>query len=61
VNAWIRTNDLCDGVIDFEAAVWDENDHKQMRPECDSGDHLHPSLEGATVMAYSIPEELFRD
>lgn len=55
VNEWIRTNSLADGFIDFEAAVWDENDHKIMKVEYDSGDHLHPSLEGARHMADSIP------
>lgn len=57
VNEWIRTSAPCDGVIDFEAAVWDENDHKQIKFEYDSGDHLHPSLEGATKMANSVPLE----
>ena len=37
-----------------------EEDHKQMMPEYDSGDHLHPSLNGANHMAHSIPEEYFR-
>lgn len=59
VNDWIRTSAPCDGVIDFEAAVWDENDHKQLKAEYDSGDHLHPSLAGAQHMADSIPEEYF--
>lgn len=57
VNDWIRNEAPIDGVIDFEAAVWDENDHKQMKAEYDSGDHLHPSLAGAKKMADSIPME----
>ncbi len=61
INEWIRSNPDLDGVIDFEAAVWDENDHKKMLPVCDSGDHLHPSLEGARRMAYSIPEEFYKN
>ncbi len=60
VNNWIRTTDLIDGLIDFEAAVWNPDDHKQLLPIYDSGDHLHPSLAGAKQMAYSIPEEYFR-
>lgn len=59
-NEWIRTQTEADGVIDFEAAVWREDDHKQMIPEYDSGDHLHPSLAGAKHMAYSIPEEYYK-
>lgn len=58
-NDWIRTSGAADGVIDFEAAMWQAEDHKQMIPEYDSGDHLHPSLAGAKHMAYTIPEEYF--
>lgn len=61
VNDWIRTNDLADGYIDFESAVWDDDDHKRIKAEFDSGDQLHPSLRGAAKMAESIPVELFRD
>lgn len=60
VNEWIRTQTLSDGVIDFEAAVWDPQDHQQIFAEYDSGDHLHPSLAGAQKMADSIPEEFLR-
>lgn len=58
-NEWIRTSGQADGVIDYEAALRREDDPKQMIPEYDSGDHLHPSLAGARKMAYSIPEEFF--
>ena len=61
VNEWIRSNDIVDGVIDFEAAVWLEDDHKQLKPEYDSGDHLHPSFAGAAHMADSVPIEFVRD
>ncbi len=61
INEWIRNNKELDGYIDFEAAVWDEADHTRMLPVCDSGDHLHPSLEGARRMAYSIPEEFYKN
>lgn len=56
-NDWIRTTDLIDGVIDFEAAVRHPDDHKRMWPEYDSGDHLHPSFAGAKHMADTIPLE----
>lgn len=55
INRWIRTEAAVDGVIDFEAAVWDETDHKQIRAEYDCGDHLHPSFAGSVKMADSIP------
>ena len=61
VNEWIRTKAPIDGVIDFEAATWDENDHKRMKPEYDSGDHLHPSFAGAKAMADSIPLEFIME
>ncbi len=57
VNDWIRNSSGCDGVIDFERAVWDPADHSRMLPEYDSGDHLHPSFAGAAHMAESIPVE----
>ena len=59
-NDWIRNSGVPDGVIDFEAAVRQAEDHKKMVPEYDSGDHLHPSFAGAKHMAYSVPEEFFR-
>ena len=60
MNEWIRNNKDIDGLIDFEAAVWKEDNHKLIEPVCDSGDHLHPSLEGARRMAYCIPEEYYK-
>lgn len=60
INEWIRTNDYTDGFIDFEAAVIDKDKPNYMLPEYDRGDFLHPSNEGSRVMAYSIPEEIFR-
>ena len=59
-NDWIRNSGVPDGVIDFEVAVRQAEDHKKMVPEYDSGDHLHPSFAGAKHMAYSVPEEFFR-
>ncbi len=61
VNDWIRSTDLIDGVIDFEAAVWDEADHKRIKAEYDSGDQLHPSLAGAARMADSVSLEFVTD
>ncbi len=61
VNDWIRSTDLIDGVIDFEAAVWDVTDHKRIKAEYDSGDQLHPSLAGAARMADSVPLEFVTD
>ncbi len=58
VNDWIRNEAEIEGVIDLESAVADPDDFLCMKPEFDSGDHLHPSSEGAQAMADSIPEEM---
>jgi len=55
VNEWIRNNKRIDGIIDFEIAVWAPENHKLMITEYDSGDHLHPSVAGASHMADSVP------
>lgn len=60
VNEWIRTTNEADGLVDFAAATCDSAEPRALRAECDSGDHLHPSNEGARTMAYSIPEEYLR-
>ncbi len=60
VNEWIRTTDEADGVVDFAAATCDPDEVRALKAECDSGDHLHPSFEGARMMAHSIPEAYLR-
>lgn len=57
VNEWILKGGEADGVIDFAAAVADPENPIALLPEYDSGDHLHPSVEGAKCMAGSIPED----
>jgi len=54
VNAWIRTSGAYDAVVDFEAATRDPGNPKRLRPEFDSGDHLHPSDAGYKAMADAI-------
>lgn len=51
INDWIRTTDEIDGFIDLDKAVRDPDDIDRMLPIFDSGDHLHPSEEGAKIMA----------
>lgn len=57
VNAWIRSQDDADGVVDFDLANRDPEDPLRLRPEFDKGDHLHPSWPGAENMAESVPAE----
>jgi lysophospholipase L1-like esterase len=59
VNRWIRTSGAFDAVIDFDAAVRDPANPRRLRPEADSGDHLHPGEAGYQMMADAIRLDLF--
>ncbi|MBQ2283726.1 MAG: lipase [Agathobacter sp.] len=59
-NNWLRTTDLLDGCIDFEAALRDPNQPEAFQKIYDSGDHLHPSSLGYKTMADSVLPELLR-
>ena len=58
INAWIRHN--FDSLVDFDAVTRDPAHPERLRPDYDSGDHLHPSPAGYKAMADSIPLALFR-
>jgi lysophospholipase L1-like esterase len=60
VNHWIRTGGEYDGVVDFDAALRDPADPRQLRATYDSGDHLHPNDAGMAAMAAAIPLNLLR-
>ncbi|RSN26017.1 SGNH hydrolase [Amycolatopsis sp. WAC 01416] len=55
VNRFIRTSRHFDSYIDFDAAIRDPADPQRMKPEYDSGDHLHPGDKGFTAMANAVP------
>ena len=59
-NEFIRTTDLIDGCIDFDAALRDPESPDRFLPVYDSGDHLHPSQKGYERMAAEIPGELLK-
>jgi lysophospholipase L1-like esterase len=59
VNKWIRTTAEYDRVIDFDAAVRDPANPRQLQPAYDSGDHLHPNDAGYKAMADSIDLGVF--
>ena len=59
-NGFIRTTDLIDGCIDFDAALRDPDRPDWFLPEYDSGDHLHPSKKGYERMAAEVPAELLK-
>ena len=58
INAWIRTTDLHDGFIDFDAAIRDPDDPERMLPVYDGGDALHPSAAGYERMAIEAESAL---
>ncbi|POX64750.1 SGNH hydrolase [Streptomyces sp. Ru62] len=51
INARIRAGGVYDAVVDFDKALRDPYDPRRLRPEYDSGDHLHPSDLGYRTMA----------
>ena len=59
-NEFIRTTDLIDGCIDFDAALRDPANPNYFLPQYDSGDHLHPSKAGYERMAKEIPARLLK-
>ncbi len=59
INAWIRTQGVFDGVIDFEKVTEDPAASGHLLPAFDHGDHLHPNSVGDAAMADAIPLDLF--
>lgn len=58
INEWIRTTDLHDGYVDFDAALRDPDDPESLYPPYDSGDFLHPSDAGYARMAEEAEKAL---
>jgi lysophospholipase L1-like esterase len=54
VNAWIRTQTLSDGFVDFDAAVRNPSDPSQLLPSLAGPDNLHPNLAGYQAMANAV-------
>lgn len=59
VNAWIRTSEHFDAVVDFDKAARDPNEPDQLALALDSGDHLHLNSEGYKRLAAAIDLKLF--
>ena len=60
VNTWIRSNSVFDGYADFDKALDDPARPGYLRPDYDSGDHLHPSAAGDAAMAETVPLGWFK-
>lgn len=59
INAWIRTQTVFDGVIDFDKVLDDPTAPGHLPAAFDHGDHLHPSMAGLSAMADAVPLTLF--
>jgi lysophospholipase L1-like esterase len=60
INQWIRESGEYDAVIDFDAVTRNPDSPSQLKPEFDSGDHLHPNEAGYEAMAEAIDLKLFK-
>lgn len=54
VNRWIRTSGEFDTVIDLDATLRDPARPDWLKPEYDSGDHIHPSMDGYRIIGEAI-------
>lgn len=59
LNAWIRVPGRFDGVVDFDAVIRDPQHPDHLRPDYDSGDHLHPNPAGYRAMGEAVPLSFF--
>ena len=59
VNKWIRSSNVFDGAIDFDAVMSDPSHTGKLRAEYDVGDRLHPSFAGYQAMADAVDARLF--
>ncbi|WP_420140105.1 SGNH/GDSL hydrolase family protein [Sphingomonas sp.] len=60
VNTWIRSSGTFDAVVDFDAATRDPKRPARLRPDYDSGDHVHPNDAGTRAMAEAIDLATFK-
>ncbi|UYQ62320.1 SGNH/GDSL hydrolase family protein [Streptomyces peucetius] len=54
INRAIRSGDIFDAVVDFDAALRDPYAPGRLKPVYDSGDHLHPSDAGFVRMGQAV-------
>jgi lysophospholipase L1-like esterase len=54
LNDWIRQSGAFDAVVDFDLVLRDPHRPSRLRPDLDSGDHLHPGDAGYRAMADAV-------
>lgn len=59
VNDWIRSQEVFDGMFDFDRVLRDPENPDKILPEYNSGDNLHPNDEGLKALADSIDLSVF--
>jgi lysophospholipase L1-like esterase len=59
LNRWVRTSGKLDAVADFDAATRDPAEPERLRPDFDSGDHIHPNDAGNAAMARAVDTSAF--
>jgi lysophospholipase L1-like esterase len=59
VNRWVRTSGKFDAIVDFDAVTRDPQRPERLRPDFDSGDHIHPNDAGNAAMADAIDASIF--
>jgi lysophospholipase L1-like esterase len=59
VNAWIRSSGEFDALVDFDAVTRDPAQPNRLRPDFDSGDHVHPNDAGNAAMAKAVDLAIF--
>jgi lysophospholipase L1-like esterase len=59
-NQWIRTGGAFDAIVDLDAAVRDPGHPSRLRPDFDSGDHIHINDAGNQAMANAFDPAIFK-
>lgn len=60
VNKWIRESDYFDEVIDFDAILRNGSHPDQLADAFNTGDYLHPNVDGYKKMADDFPLNVFK-
>lgn len=59
VNSWIRNSGVFDEVVDFDAILRNSSHQNQLAEVYNSGDYLHPNVQGYQKLADEFPLHVF--